>query len=241
MSLLEGMKPLMTPFRSAFNRLHPEGLPFVLIGFVAAIFCLLLGAETLGGVFFVLTLFVVYFFRDPARMTPVLPGAVISPADGVVTAIERTPPPEELEMSDAPMLRISIFLSVLNVHVNRIPADGRIARLVYVPGKFLNATLDKASKDNERQLVRLDRPDGSSIAFVQIAGLIARRIVCRLETGQEVRAGERFGIIRFGSRMDIYCPAGLEPRLTLGQTAIGGETVLAAPPGVAVPTEGRMS
>lgn len=230
----------MDPFRSAFNRLHPEGIPFVLIGFVAAMLSMFLLSGTLGWALLVLTLYVVYFFRDPARMTPVSDDAIISPADGVVTSIARIAAPEELEMGETPMLRISIFLSVLNVHVNRAPADGVISKLVYVPGKFLNATLDKASEDNERQLVRLDRADGSQVAFVQIAGLIARRIVCNLEDGQKVAAGERFGIIRFGSRMDVYCPEGFSPALAIGQSVIGGETVIAAA-GAGDAPKGRMS
>jgi phosphatidylserine decarboxylase len=229
----------MDPFRSAFNRVHREGIPFVLIAFgLAALFMIFL-SETLGWIFIVLGLYIVYFFRDPVRMTPLLPDALISPADGVVSKIDEAAPPADLEMGDGPLTRISIFLSVLNVHVNRVPCEGSISKLVYVPGKFINASLDKASEDNERQLVRLDRADGRSVAFVQIAGLIARRIVCSLDVGQNVLAGERFGIIRFGSRMDVYCPKGMEPVIAVGQTVVGGETILATDDAVNPRPDGR--
>lgn len=221
----------MDPFRSAFNRVHKEGIPFVLIAFGLAVLSMIFLSDTLGWILIVLGLYVVYFFRDPVRVTPLYDDALISPADGIVSKIEDSTPPAELEMGDGKRVRISIFLSVLNVHVNRVPSDGTVSKLVYVPGKFINATLDKASEDNERQLVRLDRADGRSLAFVQIAGLIARRIVCNLESGQTVEAGERFGIIRFGSRMDIYCPEGMVPAIATGQAVIGGETVIAADKG----------
>lgn len=221
----------MNPFRSAFNRVHKEGIPFVLIAFGLAVLSMIFVSDALGWILIVLGLYVVYFFRDPVRVTPLYDDALISPADGIVSKIEESTPPAELEMGDDKRVRISIFLSVLNVHVNRVPSDGTISKLVYVPGKFINATLDKASEDNERQLVRLDREDGRSLAFVQIAGLIARRIVCKLETGQKVEAGERFGIIRFGSRMDVYCPKGMVPAIATGQAVIGGETVIAVDKG----------
>nr|WP_229773644.1 phosphatidylserine decarboxylase [Iodidimonas muriae] len=217
----------MDPFRSAFNRVHREGVPFVLIAFALAALSMVFISEVLGWILIVLGLYIVYFFRDPVRMTPILDTALVSPADGVVSKIEQAVPPVELEMGEGARTRISIFLSVLNVHVNRVPSDGTITKLNYIPGKFINATLDKASDENERQLVRLDRADGRSVAFVQIAGLIARRIVCNLEVGQTVEAGERFGIIRFGSRMDVYCPEGMEPVIAVGQTVVGGETVIA--------------
>ena len=217
----------MDPFRSVFNRVHKEGIPFVLIAFGLAVLSMILISSTLGWILIVVGLYVVYFFRDPVRVTPVLDNALISPADGIVSKIEDAVPPAELEMGDDKRVRISIFLSVLNVHVNRVPCDGTVGKLVYVPGKFLNATLDKSSDENERQLVRLERADGRSLAFVQIAGLIARRIVCTLSDGQKVEGGERFGIIRFGSRMDVYCPQGMVPAIAEGQAVIGGETIIA--------------
>jgi phosphatidylserine decarboxylase len=221
----------MDPFRSAFNRIHKEGIPFVLIAFGLAVLSGILISGTLGWILVVIGLYVVYFFRDPVRVTPILDNALISPADGIVSKIEEAAPPAELEMGEEKRVRISIFLSVLNVHVNRVPCDGTVGKLVYVPGKFLNATLDKSSDENERQLVRLDRNDDRSIAFVQIAGLIARRIVCTLSDGQKVEGGERFGIIRFGSRMDVYCPEGMTPAIAEGQAVIGGETVIACDSG----------
>lgn len=217
----------MDPFRSVFNRVHKEGIPFVLIAFGLAVLSMILISSTLGWILIVVGLYVVYFFRDPVRVTPVLDNALISPADGIVSKIEDAVPPAELEMGDDKRVRISIFLSVLNVHVNRVPCDGTVGKLIYVPGKFLNATLDKSSDENERQLVRLERADGRSLAFVQIAGLIARRIVCTLSDGQKVEGGERFGIIRFGSRMDVYCPQGMVPAIAEGQAVIGGETIIA--------------
>ncbi|MBI3453114.1 MAG: phosphatidylserine decarboxylase, partial [Rhodospirillales bacterium] len=175
----------------------------------------------------VVSAWVAYFFRDPARVTPVRPGLVISPADGRVQMIVRALPPAELGMGDRPLPRISIFLNVFDVHVNRVPADGVIAVASYRPGKFLNASLDKASEDNERMSVRMTTDDGRDLAFVQIAGLVARRIVCELSAGQKVKAGARFGLIRFGSRADVYLPEGVVPLVIEGQRAIAGETVLA--------------
>ena len=167
------------------------------------------------------------FFRDPVRVTPARPGLVVSPADGIVSSIVEAPPPAALDMGAEPLVRVSIFLSVLDVHINRIPADGTITHLHYHKGRYLNAALDKASEENERQLARLDTADGKSIGFVQIAGLIARRIVCELRVGQDVRAGERFGLIRFGSRCDVYLPAGAVSLVAEGQRMVGGETVIA--------------
>jgi phosphatidylserine decarboxylase len=168
------------------------------------------------------------FFRDPKRVTPIGDNYIISPADGLVQNIKEVAPPAELNMGDEPMTRVSIFLSVFDVHVNRIPAVGKITALFYHPGKFLNATLDKASVDNERQIVAMKTTYGDKdIIFVQIAGFIARRIVCYLEQGKEVRSGERFGIIRFGSRMDVYLPKDVKPKVVIGQKAVGGETILA--------------
>ena len=206
--------------------IHPAGWPFV--GIAAALAVVLgLFSSLLFWLGVALTLFCLYFFRDPQRVTPQRQGLVVSPADGVVTAIERAPPPPELGLEPHPLTRISVFLSVLDVHVNRVPTDGTILAAAYHPGRFFNAALDKASEHNERQSVSLRTPDGRIVAFVQIAGLIARRIICDLKPGQEVRAGARFGLIRFGSRTDVYLPDGTAPLVAVGQRMIGGETVLA--------------
>ena len=212
--------------KSVLVPIHREGWPFIAIFAVGA---LVIGwvwtpLYVLGGL---LTAWCVYFFRDPDRITPVRPGLVVSPADGVVQMIERASPPEELDMGDTPLTRVSVFMNVFNVHVNRIPIDGVIGKLSYRPGKFLNASLDKASTDNERQAVRMVTTDGQTIAFVQIAGLVARRILCNLSIDQPVRIGERFGMIRFGSRVDVYLPDGVSPLVCVGQTCVAGETVLA--------------
>ena len=174
-----------------------------------------------------LTAWCVYFFRDPPRVTPTTAGLVVSPADGVVQMVQPAMPPAELGMGPEPLVRVSVFMNVFNVHVNRIPTDGTITALSYRPGKFVNASLDKASIDNERQSVRMTTADGRDIAFVQIAGLVARRILCQLASDQRVRAGERFGMIRFGSRVDVYLPGGVQPLVCVGQTCVAGETVLA--------------
>ena len=175
----------------------------------------------------ILTCWCVYFFRDPERTTPSRDGLIISPADGVVQSIEMAVPPAELGMGETPRQRIAVFMNVFNVHVNRIPIDGEITAVSYRPGKFLNASLDKASIDNERQAIRMTTSLGQDIAFVQIAGLVARRILCGLYEGQRVRAGERFGLIRFGSRVDVYLDDGTQPSVAVGQLAVAGETVLA--------------
>lgn len=174
-----------------------------------------------------LTAWCVYFFRNPDRITPSREGLVISPADGVVQMIQSAAPPPELGMAETPLTRVSIFMNVFNVHVNRIPADGAVTALSYRPGKFLNASLDKASEHNERQSVRMRTTDGRDLAFVQIAGLVARRILCGLSEDQAVKAGERFGMIRFGSRVDVYLPEGVSPLVCEGQIAVAGETVIA--------------
>ncbi len=223
-------------------RLHPEGQPFVLIGLLLTIAGFVFLPESVGWLLLIATGFVVFFFRHPPRTTPLLADALVSAADGIVTGIEEVPPPPELSMGDEPRMRISVFLSVFDVHVNRVPADGVVRQAVYVPGKFLNAALDKASEDNERQLLRIERADGSDFAVVQIAGLIARRIVCDVAPGDEVAAGAPFGIIRFGSRVDVYCPAGFRPWVVEGQRVVGGETILAAaraPTADGGPIEGR--
>ena len=183
------------------------------------------GALGIAGV--VLTLWCVYFFRDPERITPVREGLIISPADGVVKMIDKAPPPKELNMGDKDRWRICVFMNVFNVHVNRIPISGTVTALNYRPGKFLNASLDKASELNERQSLGLILDGGKDIAFVQIAGLVARRILCDVTEGKEMKTGERFGMIRFGSRVDVYLPDGVKPMVAVGQTAIAGETVIA--------------
>jgi phosphatidylserine decarboxylase len=206
--------------------IHSEGYYFVI---VFAVISFIIGSfyEALGWVGFVATLWCAYFFRNPERVTPVGDNYVVSPADGLVQKITMAAPPPELNMGDEERCRVSIFLNVFDVHVNRVPASGKIKALHYHPGKFFNASLDKASIHNERQAVLMTTKDGEEIAFTQIAGLIARRILCELQEGQEVKAGERFGLIRFGSRMDIFLPKGVNPLVFEGQRAIGGETIIA--------------
>jgi phosphatidylserine decarboxylase len=205
---------------------HPAGRPFILGGLVTVLLGLLLGAW-LAWVGLIFTLFCLFFFRDPERVPPGRAGAMVAPADGRVTSVAPAVPPAELGLGATPRWRVSIFLSVLNVHVNRVPADGIITRIAYRHGSFVNASLDKASDENERNALALRLADGREIAVVQIAGLIARRIVCSLREGDSVHAGQRLGIIRFGSRTDLYLPEGVRPLVALGQTMIGGETVIA--------------
>ena len=213
-------------FASVTVRLHREGYPFVAI-FGAATLLLWWLWTPLGFAGLVLTVWCYYFFRDPDRVTPDRDGLVISPADGVVSMIEPAAPPPELEMGTAPLTRISVFMDVFDCHVNRAPLPGVVERVAYRPGKFLNASLDKASEDNERNGVVLRLADGRLVGVVQIAGLVARRIVCWTQAGQSLQAGERFGMIRFGSRVDVYLPDGVAPLVVLGQKAVAGETVLA--------------
>lgn len=217
---------IMDSVRSVLVPIHPEGWRFVGIFVLVTI---IVGAFWTPFLFIggVLSAWCTYFFRNPDRITPIREGLVISPADGVVQMIEPAAPPAELEMGDAPLTRVSIFMNVFNVHVNRAPADGRIEKLAYRQGKFLNASLDKASEHNERQSVRMKLADGRDIAFVQIAGLVARRILIWVEEGQKLGAGERFGLIRFGSRVDVYLPDGVSPLVCVGQNAVAGETVIA--------------
>jgi len=208
------------------TRIHPQGHIFIAIFFVVTLALWSL-STSLGWIGAIATLWCVTFFRDPERYITDKPDILVSPADGTVSAIGTAVPPQELDMGEAEMTRISVFLSVFNVHVNRVPEAGTISRLVYVPGKFLDAADERASEQNERQLVRLDTKSGDQIAFAQVAGLVARRIICDLKEGQTVDRGERFGLIRFGSRTDIYLPKSYVPSVKLGQTMIGGETVLA--------------
>ena len=206
--------------------MHKEGRRFVAI-FAALTVVLFWVSTFLGWIGVLLTIWCYYFFRDPERVTPVRDGLVISPADGVVSLIEPAVPPGELGMADEALTRISVFMSVFNCHVNRVPVGGEITAIAYRPGKFLSAELDKASDDNERNSLRIKMADGRDLAVVQIAGLVARRIVCFVGPGAEMAIGERFGLIRFGSRLDVYLPDGVEPLVSVGQTMIAGETVLA--------------
>jgi len=212
--------------RQVLAPIHPDGWRFVAI-FAAVTLLLFWLAAPLGWLGVVLTLWCLYFFRDPWRVTPTRDGLVIAPADGRVVSLAPAPPPAELGLGDAPMLRIGIFLNIFDAHVNRMPMSGRVTKLAYHAGKFLNASLDKASAENERMAIRLASSEGADIAVVQIAGLVARRIVCTLGEGQEVVAGQRFGLIRFGSRTDVYLPAAWTPLVLLGQRVVGGETVIA--------------
>lgn len=206
--------------------MHREGLPFV-AGFGAVTVVLFLIWQPLGWVGLGLTVWCYYFFRDPKRAVPQNTGLIVSPADGVVSMIEPAVPPAELGLGPEARLRVSIFMSVFDCHVNRTPIAGRVSEISYRPGAFLNASLDKASELNERNSLRIDLDDGRSLAVVQIAGLVARRIVCFAVRGQGLRTGERFGLIRFGSRLDVYLPDGLSPQVALGQRMVAGETVIA--------------
>ena len=216
----------MTMLETFIKPMHREGYRFV-AAFAAVTLVLFWLWEPLGWIGVGLTVWCYYFFRDPKRAVPLNAGLMVSPADGVVSLIERAVPPEELGMGPAPLMRVSVFMSVFNCHVNRAPIAGRVSEIAYRPGKFLNAAMDKASIDNERNSLRIDMADGRSIAVVQIAGLVARRILCFAVKGQELRTGERFGLIRFGSRLDIYLPDGVEPQVALGQNCVAGETVIA--------------
>lgn len=216
----------MDMLATVIKPMHREGYRFVAI-FAAATLVLFFIAEPLGWIGVGLTVWCYYFFRDPERITPLAGGLIVSPADGVVSMIEPAAPPAELGMGEAPLTRVSVFMNVFNCHVNRAPIAGRIEKVAYRPGKFLNASLDKASVDNERNGLAIRMADGRQLGVVQIAGLVARRIVCEVAEGVQIETGQRFGMIRFGSRLDIYLPDGVAPLVCLGQTMIAGETVLA--------------
>lgn len=216
---------LITSVRNSLVPIHKLGYPFIAGFFVVSVVLGFLW-EPLMWIGFILTAWCAYFFRDPERMTPLDDDLVISPADGRVSSIALVTPPEELGLGDTPMLRISVFMNVFNCHVNRAPMRGKITRVAYRAGKFVNAELDKASHENERNGLAIETAHGT-IGVIQIAGLVARRIVCWSGTHDVLQAGERFGLIRFGSRLDVFLPDGAQPRVSLGQTAIGGETVLA--------------
>ena len=215
---------------------HPEGRKYALIVAAAALVFALLAWETVAWPLGVLSLGVLAFFRDPQRVTPQGDRLIIAPADGLVTLISRVEPPRELVLDDGsgapglspgPVTRVSIFMSVFDVHINRTPVGGAVRRVIYIPGRFLNADLDKASEENERQHILVERNDGVRIGFTQIAGLVARRIVPFVKPGDILAAGQRVGLIRFGSRVDVYLPKGTEPRVLMGQRIVAGETVLA--------------
>ncbi len=214
--------------------ISPEGYPFIGIFALVTIFLFWVWTP-LGWAGTVLTIWCVLFFRDPPRVTPMRDGVIVAPADGMISMVTSAAPPRELGLGDKLLPRVSIFMSVFNCHINRSPATGRLEKIIYQPGKFFNADLDKASLDNERNSLVIATGAGS-IGVVQIAGLVARRIVCFVREGQNLSAGERFGMIRFGSRLDIYLPEGVTPHVAVGQTAIGGETILAD---LRVPDVGR--
>jgi phosphatidylserine decarboxylase len=205
---------------------HKDGYKFIAIGAGVSLLLFLLWPP-LAWLAVLATAWMIYFFRDPVRVTPLREGLVVAPADGRVCAIERVRPPAELGLGDAQRVRISIFLSVFDVHINRAPVAGRIVRSIYVPGSFLNAATEKASDENERRSIGLDAGRDGEIAVVQIAGLIARRIVTFVAEGDNVGIGERIGLIRFGSRVDLYLPPARGALVAVGQRAVGGETVLA--------------
>src|SRR5512135_7525 len=218
MSIANSIRAQMVP-------ITPEGYPF--IGAFALVSLILFWVWTpLGWIGTMLTVWCALFFRDPPRVTPVRDGLVVAPADGRISQITTAPPPYELGLGATPLPRISIFMSVFDCHINRSPVAGTVEKILYQPGKFFNADLDKASLDNERNSLVIAAA-GSRVAVVQIAGLVARRIICFVREGQPVGAGERFGMIRFGSRLDVYLPAGVAPLVAVGQTALAGETVLA--------------
>ncbi|MCL7997888.1 phosphatidylserine decarboxylase [Brucella sp. 21LCYQ03] len=216
---------LSDTIRNTFVPIHREGYPFIAAFFVVS---LILGWlwEPLFWVGLVLTIWCIYFYRDPERVTPIADDLVISPADGKVSFVGPAVPPAELDLGAEPLMRVSVFMNVFSVHINRAPVRGKIEKIFHRPGKFLNAELDKASTDNERNSVLIDSANGK-VGVVQIAGLVARRIVCWSRESDNLSVGERFGLIRFGSRVDVYLPAGASVRVAIGQTAVAGETVLA--------------
>jgi len=212
--------------RRVLAPLHPDGFKFVLAA-AGATLLLFLVSSPAGWAAAIVTLWMVYFFRDPWRVTPIREGLLVSPADGIVMSVAPARPPPELEMGDAEVARIGIFLNLFDVHVTRAPIAGRVVALRYTKGRFVDASREEASLNNERMAIRLAPPEGPEIAYVQVAGLIARRIVCDLREGQRIAAGQRMGIIRFGSRVDVYCPPPYVTMVAAGQRMVGGETVLA--------------
>ncbi len=228
----ENIPPVATPgVKWQWPAVHPEGRKFALIAAAICLAFALMAWETLAWPMAGVTLWVLAFFRDPIRTVPQGDDLIVAPADGMVTLIQNVLPPREMGgsegLGDELMIRVSIFMSVFDVHINRTPISGTVKQVVYIAGKFLNADLDKASEDNERQHILVERRDGVRIGFTQIAGLVARRIVPFVKPGDMVAAGQRIGLIRFGSRVDVYLPAGTAPKVALGQRIVAGETVLA--------------
>jgi phosphatidylserine decarboxylase len=220
-----------TTVKWRFPSIHPEGRKYVVGAAFITLAVYALASHFVGWLLVMATIWVAAFFRDPIRTTPRGDTFIVAPADGLITMITKVPPPRELQgadgLADGEYTRVSIFMSVFDVHINRAPISGRIKRIAYVPGKFINADLDKASEDNERQHLLIESSDGLRIGFTQIAGLVARRILAFVREGDVVEAGQRVGLIRFGSRVDVYLPAGTAPQVLLGQRSIAGETVLA--------------
>lgn len=225
------MEPAEIAIKWRFPGIHPEGRKFGGIAAAITLLFAILHWNVLAWLMVGVTVWVFAFFRDPVRATSQDPNVLIAPADGLVILIRQVPPPKEIAgpdgLGDAPMTRVSIFMSVFDVHINRTPIAGMIKQVVYISGKFINADLDKASEDNERQHIVVERSDGLRVGFTQIAGLIARRIVPFVKPGDIVAAGQRIGLIRFGSRVDIYLPAGTAPNVVLGQRTVAGETIVA--------------
>ena len=220
-----------TTVKWRFPAIHPEGRKYAVIAGGITVLAFLLHWDFLGWLLVGVTIWVATFFRDPVRTTPRGDKLIVAPADGLITMIARVPPPPELRgtdgLADGAYTRVSIFMSVFDVHINRAPISGRIKRIAYVPGKFVNADLDKASEDNERQHILVEGSQGLRIGFTQIAGLVARRILSFVREGDAVDSGQRVGLIRFGSRVDVYLPSGTSPKVLLGQRSIAGETVIA--------------
>ena len=217
---------IIESFSTAVSPPHKAGYPFILGGLGVTVLGLIIW-HPLAWLGVLFTVFCLYFFRDPERVISTRAGAIVAPADGLIVSIERAIPPAELGLPAEPLTRVAIFLSVLDVHVNRTPIAGVVEKIAYHPGLFLSAAEDKASDDNERNAVLLRLADGTKLAVVQIAGLIARRILCEVKEGDSLATGQRFGIIRFGSRTDLYLPEGAEPLVLVGQRTLGGETVIA--------------
>ena len=232
MSSLEKSELVTSTVRYRMPSVHPEGRKFVVIAAaIALLFWWVIDWDWLGWLSIGVTAWIAAFFRDPIRTTPTGKGLIVAPADGMVTMIATVPPPRELigpdGLADEPLIRVSIFMSVFDVHINRTPIAGTVRNVVYIAGKFLNADLDKASEDNERQHILVEGEDGTKIAFTQIAGLVARRIVPWIKIGDRLVAGQRVGLIRFGSRVDVYLPSGTSSQVLLGQRTVAGETIIA--------------
>jgi phosphatidylserine decarboxylase len=228
MALPENSNASPPPIKWRWPAVHPEGRKFALIAAAVWLLVWWLDFDIIAALLFGVTIWVLAFFRDPERSVPQGDDLVISPADGLVTLIKEVPAPFELaaEMGAGQFTRVSIFMSVFDVHINRAPIAGTVRKIVYIAGKFVNADLDKASDDNERQHLLIERQDGVMIGFTQIAGLVARRIMPFVKPGDILAAGQRFGLIRFGSRVDVYLPAGTSPKVALGQKCVAGETVI---------------